>query len=98
MAVHLRTRAAADRGASEILSVHIGSSVSGTVNAARLGAHVATLPLSVIQQLANHPLTDLGIALIRRERPRYVYSTKDPHRAQKKGLLCGASSGSNPMP
>lgn len=29
--------------------------------AARMGADVATIPLSVIQQLAQHPLTDLGI-------------------------------------
>jgi transaldolase len=29
--------------------------------AAKLGAHVATLPFDVIQQLASHPLTDLGI-------------------------------------
>jgi transaldolase len=31
------------------------------LSAARMGAHVATLPLSVIQQLAGHPLTDAGI-------------------------------------
>ncbi len=31
------------------------------LDAARMGAHVATLPLSVIQQLAQHPLTDSGI-------------------------------------
>ncbi len=31
------------------------------LSAARMGAHVATLPLSVIQQLAQHPLTDAGI-------------------------------------
>ncbi len=31
------------------------------LSAARMGAHVATLPLSVIQQLAQHPLTDSGI-------------------------------------
>ncbi|MHB8876171.1 MAG: fructose-6-phosphate aldolase [Myxococcaceae bacterium] len=31
------------------------------LRAARLGAHVATIPLSVIQQLAQHPLTDSGI-------------------------------------
>jgi transaldolase len=29
--------------------------------AARMGAHVATIPLNVIQQLAQHPLTDAGI-------------------------------------
>ncbi|MCP3101211.1 fructose-6-phosphate aldolase [Myxococcus sp. K15C18031901] len=31
------------------------------LQSARLGAHVATLPYSVITQLANHPLTDAGI-------------------------------------
>lgn len=31
------------------------------LQAARMGAHVATIPYSVITQLANHPLTDAGI-------------------------------------
>lgn len=31
------------------------------LDSAVMGAHVATLPLSVIQQLAQHPLTDAGI-------------------------------------
>ena len=31
------------------------------VQAALLGAHVATLPAKVIQQLAKHPLTDIGL-------------------------------------
>lgn len=31
------------------------------LEAAKLGAHVATVPLNVINQLANHPLTDAGI-------------------------------------
>lgn len=31
------------------------------VQAARLGAHVATIPASVIKQLAGHPLTDKGL-------------------------------------
>jgi transaldolase len=30
--------------------------------AARMGAHVATCPLSVLLQLAKHPLTDVGLA------------------------------------
>jgi transaldolase len=30
--------------------------------AARMGAHVATCPLSVLIQLSKHPLTDLGLA------------------------------------
>lgn len=32
------------------------------LHAARLGAHVATCPVSVIEQLAKHPLTDVGLA------------------------------------
>jgi transaldolase len=31
------------------------------LQAARLGAHVATIPYSVIEQLAKHPLTDIGL-------------------------------------
>lgn len=31
------------------------------VEAAKMGAHVATIPYSVIQQLIKHPLTDIGI-------------------------------------
>ncbi|MCC6750518.1 MAG: fructose-6-phosphate aldolase [Deltaproteobacteria bacterium] len=31
------------------------------VQAAQMGAHIATLPFGVIQQLAKHPLTDLGL-------------------------------------
>jgi transaldolase len=32
------------------------------VQAALIGAHVATLPLKVIKQLIKHPLTDVGLA------------------------------------
>jgi transaldolase len=32
------------------------------VQAAMIGAHVATVPLKVIQQLLKHPLTDAGLA------------------------------------
>lgn len=32
------------------------------VDAARMGAHVATLPPSVLRQLAHHPLTDKGLS------------------------------------
>lgn len=31
------------------------------VQAAKLGSHVATIPFSVIDQLAKHPLTDIGL-------------------------------------
>ena len=32
------------------------------IDAARIGAHIATIPYSVITQLLKHPLTDIGIA------------------------------------
>jgi transaldolase len=32
------------------------------LDAARMGADIATIPFSVIQQLAKHPLTDIGLA------------------------------------
>lgn len=41
-------RAVAERGADEILSVHIGSSLSGTVNSARLAAQDAPVPVRVV--------------------------------------------------
>jgi transaldolase len=31
------------------------------INAARIGAHIATVPYNVIAQMSKHPLTDLGI-------------------------------------
>lgn len=40
--------AVTDRGATEILSVHIGSSVSGTVNSARLAARGASVPVRIV--------------------------------------------------
>src|SRR4030066_118796 len=31
------------------------------LESARMGAHVATIPFKVLEQLAKHPLTDIGI-------------------------------------
>ena len=33
------------------------------LDAATMGAHIATIPLKVIEQLVKHPLTDAGIQL-----------------------------------
>lgn len=41
-------RALAERGATEILSVHIGSALSGTVNAARLGARSSPVTVRLV--------------------------------------------------
>lgn len=40
--------AVADRGATEILSVHIGSSLSGTINSARLASRVSPVPVRIV--------------------------------------------------
>jgi transaldolase len=46
---------------TQILAASIRSPLH-VLKAAELGAHCATLPLSVIRQLPKHPLTDLGLA------------------------------------
>ncbi len=45
---HAAYQALVDRGATEILSVHIGSSISATVDAARLGARMAGVPVRIV--------------------------------------------------
>jgi transaldolase len=45
---------------TEILAASIRHPMH-VVEAALAGAHVATMPLSVIQQLVKHPLTDGGL-------------------------------------
>jgi len=37
-----------DRGCTEVLSVHLGAAVSGTLNSARLAAHKASIPIRLI--------------------------------------------------
>lgn len=41
-------RAAERNGATEVLSVHIGSAMSGTVNSARLGASMVDIPITIV--------------------------------------------------
>jgi transaldolase len=49
------------------------------VEAARMGAHVATIPYSVITQLIRHPLTDVGLEKFLKD------WEKGPGKAVKKG-------------
>jgi transaldolase len=46
---------------TEVLVASIRSPLH-VVEAAKLGAHVATIPPKVLRQLAQHPLTDKGLA------------------------------------
>lgn len=45
---------------TEIIVASIRNPVH-VLDAARVGAHVATIPFKVIEQLSKHPLTDIGI-------------------------------------
>jgi transaldolase len=45
---------------TEIIAASIRTSIH-VIQAARLGAHIATVPYSVIIQMSKHPLTDIGI-------------------------------------
>jgi transaldolase len=45
---------------AEVLVASVRSPVH-VIKAARMGAHVATCPFGVLQQLAKHPLTDIGL-------------------------------------
>ncbi len=46
--------------ATQVLVASVRNPVH-VLDSAKLGAHVATVPFNVIQQLATHPLTDAGI-------------------------------------
>jgi len=45
---------------TEIIAASIRHPVH-VLDSARIGAHVATIPFKVLEQLAKHPLTDIGI-------------------------------------
>lgn len=47
--------------ATQVLVASVRNPVH-VLTAARMGAHVATIPFNVLSQLANHPLTEAGIA------------------------------------
>lgn len=51
------------------------------VQAALLGAHVATLPLKVIKQLTKHPLTDLGLAQFLADAKKIPAEAVEPGKA-----------------
>jgi transaldolase len=47
--------------ATEVLTASVRSP-GHVIQAALIGAHVATIPFKVILQLVKHPLTDIGLA------------------------------------
>ena len=53
--------------------------------AALLGAHIATTPFKVLQQMVHHPLTDKGIAQFRKD----WEAAREAMAAKKKGRARG---------
>jgi transaldolase len=45
---------------TEIIAASVRNPIH-VIEAARLGAHIATVPYKVIEQMSKHPLTDIGI-------------------------------------
>ena len=63
------------------------------------GAHVATLPFKVLQQMVRHPLTDKGIKTFRDdwEKARKAAAEKEagqPERAKETVAVVAGDSGS----
>ena len=77
---------------SEILSASIRHPLHVT-QSALAGAHIATMPMKVLQQMVRHPLTDKGIATFRAdwEKARKSAAEKTPAAKQE-----AAASGTKP--
>jgi transposase len=54
-----------------------------------------TYDCPITERTLRRRMADMGLCW---KRPRYVYSTKDPHRAQKKGRSCAAYGVPSPAP
>src|SRR3954471_10772721 len=77
---------------SEILSASIRNPLHVT-QSALAGAHIATLPFKILQQMIHHPLTDKGITTFRADwdKARQIAAEKTPQMKQEV-----ATSGTKP--
>jgi transaldolase len=77
---------------SEVLAASIRHPLHVT-QAALAGAHVATLPMKVLQQMVRHPLTDKGIVTFRADwdKARKAAAEKTPEAKQE-----AATAGTRP--
>jgi transaldolase len=77
---------------AEILSASIRHPLHVT-QSALAGAHIATLPMKVLQQMIRHPLTDKGITTFRADwdKARKAAAEKTPQAKQEV-----ATSGTKP--
>jgi transaldolase len=77
---------------AEILSASIRHPLHVT-QSALAGAHIATLPFKVLQQMVRHPLTDKGIVQFRTDWEKARKSAADKSQGTKQEV---ATSGSTP--
>jgi transaldolase len=80
---------------AEILSASIRNPLHVT-QSALAGAHIATLPFKVLQQMVHHPLTDKGIVTFRSdwEKARAAAAARGGGNGSKPAGTTAASSGS----
>src|SRR3954454_2577982 len=79
---------------SEILSASIRHPLHVT-QSALAGAHIATLPMKMLQQMVRHPLTDKGIVTFRQdwEKARAAAAAKGGTDGTAPGEIASGSSG-----
>ena len=51
-----------NKGQTGTVRINVIAEDRVVIEAAKMGAHVATMPPSVLRQLFNHPLTEKGLA------------------------------------
>jgi transaldolase len=70
---------------TEVLAASIRNPLHMT-QAALAGAHVATLPFKVLQQMVHHPLTDKGIVQFRTDWEKARKALAEQSGAQKEAV------------
>ena len=78
---------------TEVLAASIRNPVHMT-QAALAGAHVATVPFKVLQQMVHHPLTDKGIQQFRADWDKARKALASDSKPQKEAVVAG--SGTQP--
>ena len=82
---------------AEILSASIRHPLHVT-QSALAGAHIATLPFKILQQMVHHPLTDKGIVTFRQdwEKARAAAASKGGSDAPAPGEIAASGNGAQP--
>ena len=80
---------------AEILSASIRHPLHVT-QSALAGAHIATLPFKVLQQMVHHPLTDKGIVTFRSDWEKARKAAAEKNVQAKQEVVAGTSASAKP--